>query len=319
MPYLVIFEPLSRKIVIRLICVPGCVYHAIYRTMVIVSNKYQVFCTMSVNSMTPVGGPPIVLHHELPDDTLIVHPEYIDRHTRAALFFGANIINVVLGVMLTLGLLCGGWMLTWGIQRTQMLSTLENGGTSLTARVTGKRALMLNPMAQQYAYALAYEFMEPESGRIINAEQRLPLYLYEGMTIGQNVAIYYHPGTEQVSTLQIAALGTSQDRSALLAGVVGGLLLLLAGVYALPMGVRLWNELCLFGRGECVSASALNAQLSHPQQMPRVTLRYRFRTPAGKECSGEENFPRYPQLRHLPKFGTHLAVIYLDERHFRVL
>jgi len=276
---------------------------------------------MSLNSLSPAGGPPIVLHHELPDDTLIVHPEYIDRHTRMALFLGANIINVVLGALLLLGVLCGGWMLSWGIQRTQMLSTLENSGQTLTARVTGKRALLLNPMAQQYAYALAYEFVEPQSGRIIDAEQRLPLYLYESMTVGQSVAIYYHVGTEQVSTLQIAALGTSQDRSAMLAGVVGGLLILLAGVYALPMGLRLWSELRLFGRGECVSASALNAQLSNSQQTPvaRVTLRYRFRTPAGKECSGEESFPRYPQLHHLPKFGTHLAVIYLDEWHFRVL
>ncbi len=283
------------------------------------------------------GNPSVAIptrsdNRPLPSNLFLVDPANKDFIAHPAQRFhlwsrtGAVLLGILLIVLIPVLILAEGFT---GLSHDIRLA--QSGATAY-AEITNHRSAVSGGAGQARTYYLSYRFYPLNQDRAFTGEQPVSQATYEGLGEGAQVDVRYDPADPGISRL--ANDSTLQQSSKLLIwiGLVG---LLAVGGFAVFQILRLRNDYRLMHSGQlllghvnrCTGNLKATSRLldSNEYGCPlrgnyRIDLTYRFRTPDDREIRRRVIRRRNDLYNaELPVHDAPLAIIYLDDRHYKVL
>jgi hypothetical protein len=170
------------------------------------------------------------------------------------------------------------------------------------------------------SYYLTYEFSVKGSDTRFTRQQTVRRAAYEAHPEGSLVTVAYLPDDPNVSRLA----GKDADDSVMQASVPeSGLFVLITLVIMFFLLRPVVRDRWLARNGRILEGKVVksNGRLAgSKRRYYRLTVQYEFLSPSGVLLSGKQNAQR-DDLRHslLPRPGAPVAVLYADDRHYKML
>jgi len=230
---------------------------------------------------------------------------------------GSRLIGAIVGALL----LAAGFLAGLAAPAWYDWYRLREDGARAEAAITGLIA-PLDPDADA-PYAAAYQFRVSDApgsdAPDFFGEQRISADLHRWLAEArsQTLPVVYLPADPSVSRLDIVSPDdTRRERLAVLAGgaiVIALLVSLIDWIAQLPNKGALRGRLV---RGQIVAAQSVTSK----KNGPRLTVRFRFRSPKGRVITSEATRAR-SDLRSsaVPSPGTPVMIEYHSDRRFRLL
>jgi hypothetical protein len=226
---------------------------------------------------------------------------------------GSIILFFVVGVFFA-GL---GLVMVWQVlEEHTVLSRLENEGISATAHVTerGQSTSSDSHGVSHTTYSVTYTFKDARTDQSYTRDQFVSSDFYYTVYKGDTILIRYLPDDPTVSRI----MSESDLQDFLLIPGATSLALDLAMLYVLIRQQR--RNRRLIEEGQIVTGKISEITGQSVKGGYQVTVRYDFLSPYGNELSRKESLVRN-DLRKvpLPAVGTPIAVVYVDDKLFRIL
>ncbi len=225
------------------------------------------------------------------------------------------------------------WITVEGIRPLLLHGQIQQYGVAATGTVEGKHTATAGGY-QQVTYYLEYHFTDL-SGEHYDSAQSVSRAVYENTMNGTSIPLKYLPDdpgqSELAGGLQNAMLNFGNMLIAAISGIGFVMLAILLGY----LGRYVWRENRFFTRGSLLMGHVLSCH-GHTETTAetlgvqtyggetggpyRIDLTYTFHSPKGKTLKSSLKRER-SDLRHigLPTFGTPVAVLYLDDQHYKIL
>lgn len=247
------------------------------------------------------------------------HQGFLNGEERKFYDFTCSVVVLIfIGLLIFGGI--GGAMFYAGADEMLIRSQLERSGLETRATVTDHDyTTSTNKGRTSYTYYLTYKYSidaSPANGPTrFTYRQQVSNDTYNNFTDGEAITVSYMPNNPSVSRL----LTDNQDNGTVLA-VVGGIFLACA-------------LFCLFGYlrqrsrngrlirdGQMVVGKIVEAKAAKVKSGNQLTIRYTFMSPEGGELGRKEILVRN-DLRDapLPQPGTPVAIVYVNDKLYRVL
>jgi hypothetical protein len=194
--------------------------------------------------------------------------------------------------------------------RLQQSGVLAQGEIISRTRSSGKST----------SYYLTYEFGVKGSDTRFTRQQTVRRAAYEAHPEGSLVTVVYLPDDPSVSRLA----GKDADDSVMQASVPeSGLFVLITSVIMFVLLRPVVRDRWLARNGRILEGKVVKSSgrlAGSKRRYYRLTVQYRFISPSGTVLSGKQG-ARRDDLRHspLPGPGTPVAVLYVDDRHYKML
>ncbi len=210
---------------------------------------------------------------------------------------------------------------------------IEQFGILTEARILETYAVVAGDKKQSM-YQVVYQFTDP-AGTIYNDNQVISSKSFDHFHTGDSVPIRYISDNPTLSTLADWAQDDTTKMSNVGVGLtsLASFLSILAATWFLA--AYLWREEQFLGRGQVIMGHILTCQIRSANQMEAITsnrpgwmtaqtrvitLSYSFNSPDGRVIKSSIYRPQTELGKcALPKFGDPVAVLYLNNRRYRVL
>lgn len=282
----------------------------------------------SVRSAPNLAGTPV----RLPSDTFLLNPDHADRMIGQSQLW--SVFKKELFVFLLL-LFLSGCMLLMSLQGLKPLligSQIQHSGVAVQADIVQKRTAAAAGR-DQVSYFLKYHFTTLY-GEQVHAEQAVNRSTYERFQTGDSAPVKYLPDEPTLSALNGSARDNLLDFGNMLIVLIGGIGFVAAFGSLVFLGWYLWREEHFFKRGQLVMGHVLacHGHLEVTQPSPEVEIRgpapggpyminlsYAFHSATGKVIKSAAKRQRNDLCGCLPTFGQPVAVLYLDDQHYKIL
>jgi hypothetical protein len=273
------------------------------------------------------------IHSSIPPGTFLLNPDQAARAIGHSLLWSA--LKKELAVFLLLAILDGLLLLIcWqGIEPLLKSAQVQQTGVLTQATVTRQHVASTGGRGQ-VTYFLQYRFAA-QNGQMLVAEQAVSRPIYERFQTGDPVPVKYLPEQPERAALANSASDNSLDSGNALVALTGGIGFVIVLAALAFLGGYIWREEQFFTRGRRLmghvlacharletTADDLEVNVADPPEAGRymITLSYTFQSPAGKTIKSSVKRQRN-DLRGclLPKFGQPVAVLYLDDKHHKLL
>jgi Protein of unknown function (DUF3592) len=233
---------------------------------------------------------------------------------RSSSAIGLTIIAVLFGIF-------GGAMGYSGVREVTTRLQLAQSGVEISATVTHlEQSTSTDSKGNRTTdYYLTYLFHLGQASNdyegAYSYRQKISRDTYSKLHYQDLIPIRYLPDDPKVSRY----LKDMEDdgRFALLLGAV------FLGITLIPVyfGVRQWRRnQRLAQEGQFIAGEITEAGGHRARAGFQLSIRYKFRSPEGIELSRKESLTRNDlNTGHLPKTGTTVAVIYVNDKLFRIL
>jgi hypothetical protein len=270
-----------------------------------------------------------------PSNLFLLNPENSDMLIGKRKFTIPINFIFITSLLLFLLLLISILLLVTGINNTLTATYLSSSETSVEGVITGQRKGVIGNISQTATYFVTYQFNPTESKTPYHKEQGVRDDLFNKLKTGDSVRIKYLPTDPNVSTLAEVDMNASLGFMGSLLIIIGALGTLITGVYLLPVVSAALKELHLRRYGKILNGQVLSCR-RYKNEAPTslnpheygsalsnlffIELSYRFKLPDGKEITSWDKRKRDDlKGKSLPTFGLPIAVLYLDEKHYKVL
>jgi hypothetical protein len=266
-----------------------------------------------------------------PPDVFLLNPNnrhFLQGMRHFPITFNANFVGTV---CLLLVLLISAISLIKAMDGLSIASELRNSKITAQGEITGHRRGSAGPMNPGILYYVTYRFSS--DGSAYTNEQFVGKDAFEQLSDGSSVTVKYVASNPSVSSLM--GQPDSRNLTDFILAVLGGLGLVGSIVYLVPLLRRLWDEMRLRQNAvlqaghilACHRYVAASATSINPRKFGAalsnnfyIEVSYSFHTAAGKELRGSAIQKRTDLANvKLPGFGTPVAILYLDEKHYTIL
>jgi hypothetical protein len=248
-----------------------------------------------------------------------VEPFLLDPANRAFLAGPPSrrrlVLQTWLGLLFRLSLLGVCLVLVgWAVVEWSRWLLLQRDYTIVSAEVVQCRKDDRTDGSPSYLITYRFEAATPTGPRTCTREQAVSWKTYARLHPGQRVSVRYSNALPSISS--ITADTSFRD------GISLGALLWLP--VALFLGSRAWGcyrEIRLGQAGQVLEGRLLDCTSQvDPEDNLRLELQYRFTAPTGRVIRDREtSYRRDQKSALLPDPDTPVAVLYLDERTYKVL
>ncbi|MEO8613156.1 MAG: DUF3592 domain-containing protein [Chloroflexota bacterium] len=241
------------------------------------------------------------------------HAGFLNNTSRK--LYGSSMRQVILIFILALFCLAlGGGMTYYAMNEQTVQAALAKDGVKALATVTdGEKTT-----GRTTTYSLTYNYDANVNGQVqsFSNSQEVSSMLYDSTAIGAHVSIRYLPDDPATSRI----LGESTENTFL---VILGIAFSLGSIYLIFYFVRQYRrDRTLERAGQIITGTITKSSISGVGGKRQVTVQYTFTSPLltlGEESHGKQSERRRDvQLTDVPP-GTKVAVVYFDDKTFRLL
>jgi len=244
-------------------------------------------------------------------------------------------LNVLLAVGLLVIFSLGGLCLLYSLNELYIFSQLNAARTTAQGEIIARRTEALGRFRQQTSYYVTYRFTPPDQNTAYVKDLYVYKDTYERLKEGTVVTVNYLPGNPNISLLSGEDVAPNIGIKDSVLAAVGVITMLTCGLYLLPLLRHMWTEARLRQQGCLIAGHVLACRRyftlpvtslppgDHDSVLGApcyIELTYGFHTPQGKQLRGVGYEKRSDLARtRLPTFGAPVVILYVDEKHHRVL
>ncbi|MEP7287561.1 MAG: DUF3592 domain-containing protein [Chloroflexota bacterium] len=271
---------------------------------------------------------------KLPDDIFLLNPEH-EQYVIGQSPFRKTFKNIfILFSFLMLLSIFFGLITFQGLSPLLTAIQIQQSGIRVQADVIGERIITSRGNGQASVYLMRYQFTTA-SGQISEVEQIVSRKTATRFEVGDSIPVKYLAHDPKLAALTDHAQDNVLNSGNILITLTGCIgLLITLGTLGF-FGWQLWWENQFFTHGHLVIGHVLacHAYLEIAPKMRHVHLQgaglrgrylielsYSFRSPTSHTIRSKVERQRN-DLRNvpLPAFGQHIAVLYLNEKHYKLL
>jgi hypothetical protein len=247
------------------------------------------------------------------DSLFLLHPShasFLNNSNRT--LYGTN-IRLLISITI-LGLLCsalGVGMTAFTLNERAVQEALSKNGVTKIATVTDGH----KTTGRSTTYYLTYSYDVDVNGQTtaFSNEETVSASLYDSTAIGAHVSIRYLPDDPATSRL----LDEDSNNTFL---IVIGVAFIIGGLFLIFSFARQYRRDRILERdGQIISGSITKSSISGVGNKRQLHIQYQFLSPLGTELEGKQSERRRDvQIESIPP-GTKVAVVYHDDKTFRLL
>jgi hypothetical protein len=226
------------------------------------------------------------------------------RYGSSVIMLGGAVLLMLLGVFVT----------AIALEKSALFHRLESDGVETGAIITQLRTSTSRNVT---SYTVVYQFKADE--RTLSHQQGVYESTYNQLSEGDIVQVRYLPNDPRQAML----IGDYLDSREL--DSTRDMWLWFGPASFIGMGACLWidqRNVRYSRRGVLLPGKVMRAELKRGyRNAPYFRIEYAFTTPSGTRLEGEmdTNDMRVASTQPPPAFGTPVAVLYVDDKHYRMM
>jgi len=209
---------------------------------------------------------------------------------------------------------------------------LDRSDLTVQGIVISHRHSAVSSVNQGVLHYVTYLYSVSNRGETLTKEQYVTEATYNQLDDGDRVLVKYLHFDPTVAELSGPASTNSLAQNGYFMTVFGGIGMLVALIFLVSHVWQFWRDDVLIRKGHLMMGEVIKCRAdlkvtqtsldtnSSLRGSNFIELTYLFNTPEGKEIETTVKARRNDLIgQHLPEFGTPIAVLFLSERHYKIL
>jgi uncharacterized protein DUF3592 len=243
----------------------------------------------------------------------LLHPSHAGFLNNTSRTLYGSTMRLLISISI-LALICGALgvgMTAYALNEQTVQAALAQNGVQALATVTD--GVMTRGRTTTYSLTYSYDVKVNGKLQTFTNEQSVSGDLYDSTAIGAHVSIQYLPDDPGTSRI----VGESTTNVIL---VIIGVSFIIGAAYMVFYFVRQYRcDRALERDGQIISGSIVKSSITGVGSKRQVHVQYQFLSPLGTELKGKQSERRRDvQLADIPP-ETKVAVVYRDDKTFRLL